>query len=350
MQVASGTLVVVYYGVFFYIFYLINHAARMQQAMKLVASAPALLFVTIFPYLYDGPLFVKFLLTIIGFFVSFNIVDLVYLEPVEHMTFKEYMFYLSTSSRYNMPIKQTPQKGEQELVISARSVNIKGLLRLAKAAGKFLVLSTIFESIQKWEIERSYLEYYTFMYLVGACLYLMFNVLLDVVGLFWEFTFNMKPKELFRTPFIASSPRDFWSRRWNMFFRDFFHKIFFKNVKNLTYLRSIVSALAIFVISGLLHEYVYWSIMGKVSGLKMMFFLVHGVVTTLQTILQTLFPVLKKVPTVVAVPLNTVFLALTIPLFISPYVHSGFIRNVKLPLSLTPALNSAVAELSSLYA
>lgn len=119
MQVASGTLVALYYGVFFYIFYIINHAARMQQAMKLLASAPALLFVTIFPYVYDGPLFIKFLLTIVGFFVSFNIVDLVHLEPVEHMTFKEYMFYLSTSSRYNMPIKQST-KGEQELVISAR--------------------------------------------------------------------------------------------------------------------------------------------------------------------------------------------------------------------------------------
>lgn len=76
------------------------------------------------------------------------------------------------------------------------SVNVKGLLRLAKAGGKFLVLSTVFESIQKWDIEKSYLEYYTFMYLVGACLYLMFNVLLDVVGLFWEFAFNMKPKEI----------------------------------------------------------------------------------------------------------------------------------------------------------
>jgi hypothetical protein len=99
LQVAPGTLVVLYYGVFLYIFYTINHAARMQQSTKLLYGIPAILFVTLFPYFLNASLFLKFILTIIGFFTSFNIVDLVYLEPVDHMTFKEYMFYLSTSSR-----------------------------------------------------------------------------------------------------------------------------------------------------------------------------------------------------------------------------------------------------------
>jgi len=115
MHVAPGTLVALYYGVFLYIFYIINHAARMQRPMKLLVSVPSILFVTLFPYWLDASLFLKFLLTIIGFFTSFNIVDLVYLEPVEHMTFKEYMFYLSTSSRADhMPVKQV--EDEKELI------------------------------------------------------------------------------------------------------------------------------------------------------------------------------------------------------------------------------------------
>lgn len=111
MHVATGTLVALYYGVFMYIFFTINHAARMQQATKLLVSVPAILFVTLFPYWLEASLFLKFLLTVIGFFTSFNIVDLVYLDPVDHMTFKEYMFYLSTSSRADhSPAKQVEEE------------------------------------------------------------------------------------------------------------------------------------------------------------------------------------------------------------------------------------------------
>lgn len=174
MQVSSGTLLALYHGVFLYIFVLINNAARMQQVTKLVASAPALLFVSFFPYFLDAELFLKFLLTIIGFFTSFNIVDLVYLEPVSSMSFKDYMFYVSTSSRAESAIRiKTTSDGS---LISA--LNSKGLIRLVKAAIKFAILSTIFENIQTWEFPtESHIKYYTFMYLVGLCLYLCFNVL-----------------------------------------------------------------------------------------------------------------------------------------------------------------------------
>lgn len=348
MQVSSGTLLALYHGVFLYIFVLINYASRMPQVIKLLASAPALLFVSFFPYTLEADLFLKFLLTIIGFFSSFNIVDLVYLEPVDSMSFKDYMFYLSTSSRAESAIRVKPASTEGSII---SALNSKGLIRLVKAAIKFAILSTIFENIQTWEFPTTnHFKYYTFMYLVGLCLYLCFNVLLDTVGLFWEVVYGMKPKELFRTPFMASSPRDFWSKRWNMFFRDFFHKIFYKNYKSISYLRSVLSALAIFAISGVLHEYVYWSIMGKLSGLNFMFFMVHGLATTLQVIIQTMFPALRRIPVAVAIPINSVFLALTMPLFIDPYIQSGFITQVKIPFSLMPTLSAAVSEVSGLYA
>lgn len=215
MQVSSGTLLVLYHGVFLYIFALINHASRMQQLTKLVASAPALLFVSFFPYFLEAELFLKFLLTIIGFFSTFNIVDLVYLEPVSSMTFKEYMFYLSTSSRAESAIRVKTPSSEgmfcytyasndsllHFIFISPGSilstVNTKGLIRLVKAGIKFAILSTIFENIQTWEFPtQNHFKYYTFMYLVGLCLYLCFNVLLDTVGLFWEVVYGMKPKEI----------------------------------------------------------------------------------------------------------------------------------------------------------
>lgn len=337
MHVSTGTIVALYHGVFLYIFFTVNAASRMQKVTKVFAALPALLFVTLFPYYLESTPFIKFILTIIGFFSFFNIVDLVFLEPVDHMTFKEFMFYLSTASRANP---------NQTKMNSTPTFNSKGLLRLVKAFGKFLLLSVVFETVQKMEYQSSALSYYIFMYGIGLCLYLCFNILLDIVGLFWESVYNMKPKELFNAPFMASSPRDFWSKRWNMFFRDFFHKLFFKNVK-LSYSRAIASALSIFVISGVLHEYVVWSIMGKFSGQNFLFFMIHGLATTVQGFFQMKFPILRRIPLALCIPINTVFLALTFPLFLGPYVQNGFVHDVKLPFSFMPSMNST--QLTSLY-
>lgn len=344
MEVSLGTVIALYHGVFLYVFYLINRAARMNQTTKLAASLPAILFVTFFPYFLESTLFLKFLLTIIGFFTSFNIIDLVYLEPVPSMTFKEYMFYLSTSSKMENATKI------KDVSHNISIINFKGLLRLCKLVIKFSILSTVFGTIQSWDFKTSHLKYYVFMYLVGACLYLCFHVILDTVAVIWELVFSLTPKQLFNAPFMASSPRDFWSKRWNMFFRDFFHKIFYKNHKSISYTRAVGSALAIFAISGILHEYVHWSIMGTISGLNFIFFMIHGVATTLQVAIQSSFPALRRVPLVVAIPINSVFIALTIPFFVDPYIQSGFIQHVRLPFSLLPALNSTVSGLGNYYA
>lgn len=344
MQVAPGTLIALYYGAFFAIFYLSNKA--LTPSLRLLLSLPSLLFVTLFPYIVETDEFMKFLLTIVGFFTSFNIVDLVYLDPVEHLSFKEYMFFLSTSSRYP-GFGQAPASKETLASHLHLNFNLKALARLGAAALKLLVFAVVFESIQKWDISQSYFVYFIFSFLLGGGLYICFTVLLDLVGLFWELMFNMKPKELFNAPFLASSPRDFWSRRWNMFFRDFFHKMFFRNHKSISFLRSTLSALAIFAISGLLHEYTFWSIVGKLSGLNLLFFAVHGIATAGQVAIQMAFPVLKRIPRPVGIVMNLLFLLLTIPLFVGPYISSGYVHKVSLPFTLMPTLNEVVSQIVS---
>jgi hypothetical protein len=344
MQVAPGTIVALYYGAFFAIFYLSNKA--LTPSFRLLLALPSLLFVTLFPYFLEAAEFMKFLLTIVGFFTSFNIVDLVYLDPVEHLSFKEYMFFLSTSSRYP-GFGQFPVSKETLAITLSPNINLKALARLGMAALKVLVFAVMLETIQKWDITQSYLVYLVFCFLLGGGLYVNFTVILDVVGIFWELVFNMKPKELFNNPILASSPRDFWSRRWNMFFRDFFHKMFFRNHKSISYLRSTLSALAIFIISGLLHEYTYWSIVGKFSGLNFLFFMIHGLATTGQVAIQMTFPVLKKIPRTVGIFMNLLFLLFTIPLFVGPYISSGYVHKVSLPFTLTPTLNEAVSLIVS---
>jgi len=347
MHVSAGTTIALYYGCFIFIYYLTNRASTSPH-LKLALSLPSILFVTLFPYWLETNLFVKFLLTVIGFFTSFNIVDLVFLDPpVQQLSFKDYMFVLSTSSRPST-LNQPAHVPDTLSSASVLHINRKVLARLGIATIKFVVFAILFESIQKIDYtNKSYLEYFFLTYVMGGGLYLCLTVIVDLIAIFWELVFNMKAKELFHAPFMASSPRDFWSRRWNMFFRDFFHKMFFRNYKSLSYLRATLSSLAIFAISGLLHEYVHWSIVGKLSGLNFMFFMLHGIVTTSQVIAQTLFPVLRHVPRAIGIVINSIFLFFTIPLFVGPYIQAGFVRNVSLPFTLMPTLHAGISQLLS---
>jgi hypothetical protein len=79
--------------------------------------------------------------------------------------------------------------------------------------------------------------------------------------------------EIMRRPFLARTPADFW-RRWNVPMQRFFYERVFKPANGR---RAPVRAmLAVFVLSGLMHEYVFGIALGRLQGWQMVFFLVQG--------------------------------------------------------------------------
>jgi len=75
--------------------------------------------------------------------------------------------------------------------------------------------------------------------------------------------------------------------------------------------------------------------------------MVHGIVTTGQVAAQTVFPVLRQIPRAMGIVMNIFFLLFTIPLFVGPYISSGFVHNVSLPFTLMPVLTDAYAQIVS---
>ncbi|CAB4476786.1 unnamed protein product [Rhizophagus irregularis] len=76
-----------------------------------------------------------------------------------------------------------------------------------------------------------------------------------------SFIFNTK--SLFNEPWMASSPRDFWSTRWQLFLNETFKELGFLPVKNLLNpfvprkIANMMGVLGAFAISSyLLHEYI----------------------------------------------------------------------------------------------
>jgi hypothetical protein len=77
----------------------------------------------------------------------------------------------------------------------------------------------------------------------------------------------------FDHPQAARTPADFW-RRWNRSFRSFFDEHVFRAMGGARH--PVRATLAVFAVSGLLHEYVFVVANGRVLGWQMLFFMVQG--------------------------------------------------------------------------
>jgi hypothetical protein len=74
-------------------------------------------------------------------------------------------------------------------------------------------------------------------------------------------------------PFAARTPAEFW-RRWNRPFREFFDEYVFRPLGGMR--RPVYATLAVFAVSGVLHEYAFDVAVGRVQGWQMLFFMVQG--------------------------------------------------------------------------
>jgi hypothetical protein len=123
--------------------------------------------------------------------------------------------------------------------------------------------------------------------------------------------FGVHVAENFDRPYLAASPRELWSQRWNFWFHDFVLREVFLPLR-----RSPRRAvLATFAVSGLAHEYLIIAALGRSRGQMWAFF-----------ILQALGVLLfhrraRSVPRGLAWTLHFAWLVLTIPLFLEPILE-----------------------------
>jgi hypothetical protein len=178
---------------------------------------------------------------------------------------------------------------------------------------------------------------------------------------------GLQMRPMFADPFASHSLHEWWSRRWNLLFKDQYYLIVFQVLHNcygtisaesssssplidkqritarnqklqLTKrqrrFRNSVAALSTFAFSGLLHEYyAYCSFGRRITGENMAYFLVHGLLTTIQV--QLLSRWLSRMgwesPALLKVVLTTSVLVLTMPLFLGPHLRTGFYMDIAVP-------------------
>lgn len=195
--------------------------------------------------------------------------------------------------------------------------------RMARGLGKltclFLaaVLNTLVPSIRENVFTAAYLSLWSVYFVVSG--------FIDIYsGLVMWFT-QWDTQEFCDAPFLSTGPRDFWSRRWNLLFRNVTHACIFTPLKDLG-INPIYGVLGVLFASCLIHEYMVlvssesprW--LGWMTG----FFLIHALATVVNTIVarnKTWVQFSKNVPNGVWITLHMAWIALTAPLFFTPALN-----------------------------
>jgi hypothetical protein len=108
--------------------------------------------------------------------------------------------------------------------------------------------------------------------MVGFIFLLHFG-LFHLLALFWQ-RLGICAQPLMNCPIAASSLSDFWGKRWNSGFRDIVFGLMF--VRLAKQFGTTAAAIAIFVISGLIHELVITFPAGAGYGLPTLYFTLQG--------------------------------------------------------------------------
>ncbi|HAV64944.1 MAG TPA: hypothetical protein DCY13_21555 [Verrucomicrobiales bacterium] len=125
--------------------------------------------------------------------------------------------------------------------------------------------------VAEFELQAPVLSYLAlpFPLLLGEMLY-------GLVALLWLPAGFVLPR-VFRNPMAARSLADFWGRRWNLWFNDWFRYVIFDRMRS----RPVFAIWLVFALSGLMHELVlgvpFLLLTGKnILGIMTLYFLLQG--------------------------------------------------------------------------
>lgn len=198
-----------------------------------------------------------------------------------------------------------------ETALERRQARLAGLRRLGRALGKLMGLVGLF-IFREYFPELSTREPVGVLWnLWGA--YWASSAVVDVGGGTSMLLSGHGAREAFHWPPLATSPRDFWSRRWNSMFRNASHRLVFTPLGGAH--RPLPAVVAVFAWSALVHEYLVIAALGSTRGHMTAFFALHGAATMVSGLWQRRpWPL----PRWLAVTLHLAWLVATAPLFFAP--------------------------------
>ncbi|XP_013663174.2 acyl-CoA--sterol O-acyltransferase 1-like [Brassica napus] len=119
-------------------------------------------------------------------------------------------------------------------------------------------------------------------------IYLLLELILAATATMVRAMSGLELELQFNKPYLATSLQDFWGRRWNLAVTGILRPTVYEPMIQLFSVLDpnwsrVLAVLATFVVSGLMHELIFFYMGGLMPDWKVMwFFLVHGLCTTVE--------------------------------------------------------------------
>uniref|UniRef100_A0A1J3E7J3 Acyl-CoA--sterol O-acyltransferase 1 n=1 Tax=Noccaea caerulescens TaxID=107243 RepID=A0A1J3E7J3_NOCCA len=152
--------------------------------------------------------------------------------------------------------------------------------------------------------------------LYGFNMYFSLDLILAVTASLVRATSSLELEPHFNEPYLATSLQDFWGKRWNLMVSEIMRPTVYEPVLRWSVFprkwASAPAAFATFVVSGIMHELIFFY-MGRLrpSWGMMSFFLLHGVSTMAEIALKKAVNRRWRLPTPVARTLTVLFVFAT---------------------------------------
>ncbi|KAF5445925.1 hypothetical protein F2P56_031598 [Juglans regia] len=150
-------------------------------------------------------------------------------------------------------------------------------------------------------------------------IYLFLEVILAMIAALARALLGVELEPQFNRPYLTSSLQDFWGRRWNLMVTNILRITVYDPIrhaatrvighKNLTHSLAVF---ATFVVSGLMHELVFYYL-GRLRPTWeiTLFFILHGCCLTVEILLKTCFSGRWRMPRLISGPLTIGFVIVT---------------------------------------
>ncbi|KAI9244134.1 hypothetical protein BDA99DRAFT_610260 [Phascolomyces articulosus] len=253
-----------------------------------------------------------FFIAVPWFYVTYSSVI-----PVEKYSFREWLDSLqcllldaSPEKRWLLATRKIPTlKLSKEEQYEAR---IKGVVRIVRGIGKLIIMKYLVDPLLPdplssvltlpWLHPTSLLSTLLF-----GCKAYFFLGVADIGTGIQQMSLGVPSIDLFNSPMIASTPREFWSRRWNLYMQRLFHLLIFspeqrivdhhntkkeddqnkkKKIDQQIGVNRKLRGLSVFVTSGLYHEVLMLSLFRETTGENLLFFTLQGLMVLLEITLR----------------------------------------------------------------
>ncbi|KAK9060570.1 hypothetical protein SSX86_021275 [Deinandra increscens subsp. villosa] len=204
-----------------------------------------------------------------------------------------------------LPIKIMPTHSHSESTSIQETVKIKLLKKT------FLAKLILFGMLLKVYDFNEYIHPKTRMSLYCVHIYLMLEVVLAVVAYVARTMVQMELEPQFDEPYLATSLQDFWGKRWNLMVTSILRPTIYNPVHSISSRvvprkqASLVAVFTTFLVSGIMHEFIFYNIGGlKPTGEVTCFFLLHGVLVSIEVCIKRVVKGKLHLPAILARPLT----------------------------------------------